>query len=82
MTGAFWLIHKQIIQAQQDRDARVQRLWETIVDTLDFMKDAEPLEAIRGLEKTVQAMMKQIYVCALFLRCYEERGFTGEDVLN
>jgi hypothetical protein len=42
------------------------------------MREAEPLKEIQGLEKTVQAMMKQIYDCTLFLRSYGERGFVGE----
>jgi hypothetical protein len=67
----------QIIRAQQARDAKVRQLWDTVLDTLDFMKQAEPLKAIKGLEKTVQAIMKQIYDCTLFLRSYGDRGFVG-----
>jgi len=66
------------LKAQQDRDDRVRGLWDMVVDTLDFMRQAEPLKEIEGLEKTVQAIMKQIYDCTLFLRSCEERGFLGE----
>jgi hypothetical protein len=65
------------MKAQQDRDGKVRQLWGTVVDTLEFMKQAEPLNEIQGLEKTVQAIMKQIYDCVLFLRSYGERGFIG-----
>jgi hypothetical protein len=46
------------------------------------MRQAEPLKEIEGLEKTAQAIMKQIYDCTLFLRSYGERGFISEWVLN
>ena len=42
------------------------------------MQHAEPLKEIQGLEKTVQATMKQIYDCALFVQSYGEDGFMGE----
>jgi len=64
--------------AQQDRDDEVRKLWGTVVDVLDFMKQAEPLKEIQGLEKTTQAIMKQVYECTLFLRDYESRNFGGE----
>jgi hypothetical protein len=65
------------MKAQQDRDEKVRQLWGTVMDTLDFMNDAEPLNKIQGLEKTVQAMMKQIYDCVLFLRSYGQQGFAS-----
>ncbi|KAF8591398.1 WD40 repeat-like protein [Ramaria rubella] len=71
---------QKVLKAQQDRDRKVQQLWVKILDTLDFMKQAEAAEIakrIQGVEKTVQAIMKQIYDCVLFLRSYGERGFTG-----
>ena len=67
----------KVLKAQQDRDKKVQALWDTVLDTLDFMKQADPLKEISGLERTVQSMMKQIYECALFLRGYGEEGFIG-----
>jgi hypothetical protein len=67
----------QALKAQQDRDGRIRDLWEVVLDTLDFMKQADPLKEIQGLEKTVQSIMKQIYDCTLFLRSYGERGFVG-----
>ena len=42
------------------------------------MRQAEPLKEIQGLERTVQAIMKQIYDCTLFLRSYGESGFVGK----
>jgi hypothetical protein len=67
----------QTLKAQQDRDGKVRDLWGVVLETLDFMKQAEPLKEIQGLEKTVQSIMKQIYDCTLFLRSYGERGFVG-----
>jgi hypothetical protein len=72
------ILRLQILKAQQDKDAKVRQLWDVVLDTLDFMKLAEPLKEIKGVEKTVQAIMKQIYDCTLFLRGYGERGFFGE----
>jgi hypothetical protein len=71
------MICLQTLKAQQDRDDKVRDLWGLVLETLDFMKQAEPLKEILGLEKTVQAIMKQIYDCSLFLRSYGKRGFVG-----
>jgi hypothetical protein len=46
------------------------------------MRQAEPLKEIQGLERTVKAIMKQIYDCALFLRSYGEEGFVGKYLIN
>ena len=46
------------------------------------MRQAEPLKEIQGLERTVQAIMKQIYDCTLFLRSYGETGFVGKYRVN
>ena len=72
----------KVLKAQQDRDKKVQVLWDTILDTLDFMKQADPLKDISGLERTVESIMKQLYECALFLRSYGEGGFIGIDSLR
>ncbi|KAF8586931.1 WD40 repeat-like protein [Ramaria rubella] len=76
---------RKVLKAQQDQDDKVKQLWATILETLDFMKqveDAEIPERIQGVEKTVQAIMKQIYDCALFLRRYGEEGFKGRTLNN
>jgi hypothetical protein len=67
----------QIIHEQQSHYAKARKLWDTVLDTLDFMKQADPSKEIKGLEKTVQAIMKQIYDCTLFLRSYGDRGVVG-----
>jgi hypothetical protein len=72
----------QVLKTQQDRDDQVRKMWGTVVDALDFMKQAEPLKEIEGLERTIQAMMKQIYDCTLFLRSYGDRNFTCEYTLH
>ena len=53
-----------------------------VVNTLDFVRQAEPLKEIQGLERTVQAIMKQIYDCTLFLQSYRETGFVGKYLVN
>jgi hypothetical protein len=68
------MIYLQALKAQQDRDKKVRDLWDLVLETLGFMKQPEPLKEIQGLEKTVQAIMKQIYDCALFLRSYGPGG--------
>ena len=67
----------QIIHEQQARYAKARKLWDTVLDTLDFMKQADLPKEIEGLEKTVKAIMKQIYDCTLFLRSYGNQGVVG-----
>ena len=69
-----------MLKAQQDLDDNVRKLWETVADTLDFMKQADWFDSISGFEKTVQAIIKQIYDCVLFLRSYGDRGFMGKAI--
>ncbi|KAG5641952.1 hypothetical protein DXG03_003922, partial [Asterophora parasitica] len=64
-----------IFEAQLEREAKVRELWDIIIDTLDFMEEAEPLKKVRGLETTMQAIMSQLYDCALHLKAYERQGF-------
>ncbi|KAF5374690.1 hypothetical protein D9615_008920 [Tricholomella constricta] len=49
-----------ILIEQYERDARIQDLWASVLETLDFMKDAEALRDVRSLTGTVQAMMEQL----------------------
>jgi hypothetical protein len=72
------IFYLQTLKQQQDRDEKVRALWGTVLDALDFMRQAQPLKAIEGLEQTVQATMKQIYDCTLFLRSYGERSFISK----
>jgi hypothetical protein len=67
-----------MFQAQVVREKKVLELWNTVLDSLDFMKEAEPLKVIAGLETTTQAIMKQIYECLLFLKNYEDRTFLSK----
>jgi hypothetical protein len=66
----FW----QSLIAQLDRDQRIQELWAAAADMLDFLKDsAVAVDSIPA--SVVEAMMKQIYDCALFVREYAGIGF-------
>ncbi|KAG5639893.1 hypothetical protein DXG03_002562, partial [Asterophora parasitica] len=77
---AVWTVIKashEIFKSQLEREAKIRDLWDIIIDTLDFMKEAEPLKKVRGLEKTVHAIMLQLYHCACNLIEYEQKGFFG-----
>jgi hypothetical protein len=72
MTLTFWIIFAQTIKSQQDQEENVRQLWGTVIKTLDFMRQAQPLEEIQGLK------MNQIYDCTLFLQSYGKKGFAGK----
>lgn len=59
---------------QLDRDQRMQQLWAAAADMLDFLKDSGVVLDSVPIS-IVEAMMKQIYDCALFVREYTGRGF-------
>ncbi|KAF5372684.1 hypothetical protein D9615_009871 [Tricholomella constricta] len=63
-----------ILIEQYERDARIQGLWATVLETLDFMKDAEALRDVRSLTGTVQAMMEQLRECLVYLTEYWGRS--------
>ncbi|KAG5640181.1 hypothetical protein DXG03_000698, partial [Asterophora parasitica] len=68
----------KVFEAQLEREAKVRELWDVIIDTLDFMEEAEPLKKVRGLEKTMQAIMSRLYDCIQHLKAYEEKGFLAK----
>ena len=60
--------------AQMDRDQRVESLWATAADMLDFVKHANcVVDEISA--PIVSDMMKQVYHCAMFVREYGGKGF-------
>jgi hypothetical protein len=63
--------------SQLDRDDRIQQLWETAANVLDFLKESQPtLDAIPS--QIIEALMKQIYDCAHFIREYAGQGFLSK----
>ncbi|KAG5635400.1 hypothetical protein H0H81_011392, partial [Sphagnurus paluster] len=64
-----------ILQAQIDCLTKVQQLWDTIADALDFMNDVEPLTKITGHEKHAKAIILQLYNSVSFLQEYQAKGF-------
>ena len=66
----------QVLQAQVDKDAKMQELWEKVQDILGFVDDAEPLKVISGVKKTITAIMNQITECARLFQNYNERSKT------
>jgi hypothetical protein len=57
-----------------DRDQKVQALWETAADMLDFLKHANCV--VDEISAPIVAdMMKQVYHCAMFVREYGGEGF-------
>ncbi|KAG5650216.1 hypothetical protein H0H81_000295, partial [Sphagnurus paluster] len=64
-----------ILQDQIDCCTKVQQLWDTIADALDFMNDLEPLTKIASHEKHAQAIILQLYNSVFYLQEYQAKGF-------
>ncbi|KAG5635373.1 hypothetical protein H0H81_011482 [Sphagnurus paluster] len=64
-----------ILQNQIDCCIKVQQLWDTIADALNFMNDVEPLTKISGHEKHAQAIILQLYNSVSYLQEYQAKGF-------
>ena len=63
--------------AQIDRDDRVRSLWNRVGDVLDLVDPLGKYKEHGLYKKKVEAILKQIYECVLFLRWYAEKGFMG-----
>ena len=77
MMGDGSLILLQAVADQMDRDGRIRDLWETVKTILDLVDDLGKLKDNTLYKKTVEAILKQIYECVLFLRWYAGKGFGG-----
>ena len=60
-----------------DRDDRVRRLWNRVGDILDLVDPLGKYKNHRLYKRTVEAILKQLYECVLFLRWYADKGFGG-----
>jgi hypothetical protein len=70
-------IQPQVVIAQMDRDERVRGLWNKVGDILDLVDPLGEYKDHRLYKKNVEAILKQVYECVLFLRWYADKGFTG-----
>ncbi|EGN96881.1 hypothetical protein SERLA73DRAFT_75730 [Serpula lacrymans var. lacrymans S7.3] len=62
------------LDAQLNRDQKIQGLWSTASDMLDFLDAAEPV--IDEIQRPIVSnMLKQIHDCALFIQEYAGSGF-------
>jgi hypothetical protein len=55
----------------------VRRLWNRIRDILDLVDPLGKYKDHRLYNKNVEAILKQVYECVLFLRWYADKGFAG-----
>jgi hypothetical protein len=62
---------------QIGRDNRIRGIWETVQTTLDLVDPLGKLKDMPLYKKTVEAILKQIYECVLFLRWYADKTFGG-----
>ncbi|KAF5377090.1 hypothetical protein D9615_010558 [Tricholomella constricta] len=69
-----------VLNEHYERNARIRDLWACVLETLDFMKDAESLH-VKSLTGTVQAMMEQLCQCIIYLEKHRERS-TAENVVK
>lgn len=62
---------------QIERDDRIRNLWEIVKRTVDLVDPLGEFKDKPLYKKTVEAILKQIYECVLFLRWYADKGFGG-----
>jgi hypothetical protein len=78
LDNLIWVfILPQVVAAQIDRDDRVRRLWNRIGDILDLVNPLGKYKDHQLYKKNVEAILKQVYECVLFLRWYADKGFAG-----
>jgi hypothetical protein len=67
-----------VVIKQQETDAKLLKLIQTMVEVYSFVKDTESaFEKIKPLEETVLAIVKQTAECAIFIQEYTGSGFCG-----
>ncbi|KAJ7891922.1 hypothetical protein B0H14DRAFT_2335534, partial [Mycena olivaceomarginata] len=67
-----------VIKAQQETDAKLVKLVQTLVEVYDFAKDIKSLsEKMKSLEDIVAEIVREIAKCAIFVREYVGSGFGG-----
>ena len=67
----------QIVTEQIARDDRIRDLWSTVGDILDRVAALGKHKDELLYKKKVEAILRQIYECVLFLRWYAAEGFGG-----
>ncbi|KAG9312578.1 hypothetical protein JVU11DRAFT_6974 [Chiua virens] len=67
--------HKALV-SQKDRDDQITCLAGTMGDVLAFVKDADPLKAVKAHVDPLKVLTQQLMECAYFIRDYaEHRSF-------
>ncbi|KAG6888389.1 hypothetical protein C0995_008710, partial [Termitomyces sp. Mi166 len=57
----------RVLQTQYDQDNKVKDLWDTVCTTIEFLNEAEPLQFVKHLSGTIQAIMEQLHACIVYL---------------
>ena len=58
---------------QKNRDDQIIRLAGTMSDVFTFVRDAEPLKAIKEHIKTITLMIQQVTECGYFITEYAKQ---------
>ncbi|KAG6887090.1 hypothetical protein C0995_001665 [Termitomyces sp. Mi166 len=69
----------EVLQTQYDQDDKVKDLWNCVCTTLDFLNEAEPLQSVKHLSGTIQAIMEQLHTCIVYLTQVRARTKADED---
>jgi hypothetical protein len=65
---------------QKDRDDKIVQLLSTITHLLEIVNEVGPIPKSFVLDRTVAAIMKQIYECGVFLNDYASKGFGSKSL--
>ncbi|KAJ7768913.1 hypothetical protein B0H16DRAFT_1716113 [Mycena metata] len=79
--SAAWSILTAVYKAvdeQYERDVKVIKLVLAMKELWSFAKDVKFSAKIQSLETTITAIAIQTWECAIFIREYTEKGFTGK----
>ncbi|KAJ7455882.1 WD40 repeat-like protein [Mycena latifolia] len=68
----------QVVKKQQETDAKMLKLVQTMAEVYSFVEDTEFLvQKIKSLENTVLEITKQTVECAIFIREHTGHGFSS-----
>jgi S-adenosylmethionine/arginine decarboxylase-like enzyme len=65
------------VEEQHDMDEKVLELVQTMAEVYSFVDDVQYLDKVKRLQEVVLEIAKQTVECAIFIREYTGRGFTG-----
>ncbi|KAJ6545575.1 hypothetical protein B0H19DRAFT_1168004 [Mycena capillaripes] len=68
----------EVVKKQQETDDKALQLVQAMVEVYSFVEDVDFLSSkIKPLENVVQEIIRQTVECAIFIREYVARGFSG-----